>query len=904
MDGWTHPYEVYWPTDGQVNESSHLANDILSERTTPLQDFLHQNRKKIVQVLVNELPASQLLRYTSNDKLISSWRTLANDKEISDYYNRLALQIQLDLMFLFLLDETRNFKCQTNLGGIKNYLKSRKSSFSQTKQMFEDFLLPLMFEHLSQPHTTKLNDAYIIPCLNIDLFIDSKPLYSLLLGVMSTSNSDVSHPLVELVWKLLGYRYTLVESLEEDRINPLLLSRIIEPVVSQENVGAYYTPPNVVNFMAEDIFRRLSWGDSDNSSTTTAEQAVILDPAVGSGHFLVALLDSVCSRRKDVSSNTTGGDGGFIRSFLANGLFGIDRDPQAVLVTRYRLWLRYCRACPNDFYLPNIGANVKVGDALSGLVKLPAHPSPTDISESLTKKRFLLGHLRNSHCPWESLGIHTQIIELVAEELQYLLQVYEIYLSGINELTSITPFHWALEFPSLVSKFCAVVGNPPYLRHEKISHKNAIRSFFRLNHGGKLPPNNADLFTYFVEQTRSLLREGGFLSFLTPQKWMVVRYGLLTKQTLTQDFSVEFLCTFGYSLFPQLDVDSAIVVARLLGESDPPIDREIQALHLRSNQEFTMLVSGESIGLQCQLLNTPQIHENWALLPFFVPSHYQILSHSLITQLMEIMDLRLGSGVNKTGCTRFFYPSLDLVENYSIPAEFLRACAKGPKAIPTLLTSDLNPPSTKASNLVLVVPPEVDPNGLLGPYLSYGASPGFDEPRNPPPLRPSCQYHNRPWYSPPLSPPPDVLIPIFSDKLVRVFLNNAAIYSSDNMIYANFSDPDLPDTHKKMVLACLNSDFGQYFAECYGRSEGGGALHVKKHEAQQLPILSPSAVPDSVVITLSSYFDQLASLDKKAREMRGIRREITVTVLKTLGLTEEIDIFLEAVKNLQLRRLR
>ena len=86
-----------------------------------------------------------------------------------------------------------------------------------------------------------------------------------------------------------------------------------------------------------------------------------------------------------------------------------------------------------------------------------------------------------------------------------------------TELSGVVPFHWACEFPDVFLEgdgFDAVVGNPPYVRHELLARvKPVLKSAFDVFDG------TADLYVYFYESGLRLLR-GRRLSFIVTNKWM------------------------------------------------------------------------------------------------------------------------------------------------------------------------------------------------------------------------------------------------------------------------------------------------------------------------------------------------------------------------------------------------
>lgn len=67
--------------------------------------------------------------------------------------------------------------------------------------------------------------------------------------------------------------------------------------------------------------------------------------------------------------------------------------------------------------------------------------------------------------------------------------------------------------------FDIVIGNPPYVRQEKIRDMKTKLTKYEVY------TSTADLYVYFYEKGIKLLKERGILSYITSNKWLRAKYG-------------------------------------------------------------------------------------------------------------------------------------------------------------------------------------------------------------------------------------------------------------------------------------------------------------------------------------------------------------------------------------------
>jgi type I restriction-modification system DNA methylase subunit len=154
--------------------------------------------------------------------------------------------------------------------------------------------------------------------------------------------------------------------------------------------GVFYTPSYVVEYIVKNTVDKLLEGKTPKQ----AEKLRILDPACGSGSFLIVAYQSLLNWhlnyyvanggperfKKEVYST---GNGSFRlttqirKSVLLNSIYGVDIDAQAVEVTKLSLLLRVLegenaetlgktRTLFHERALPDLGNNIKCGNSLIG----------------------------------------------------------------------------------------------------------------------------------------------------------------------------------------------------------------------------------------------------------------------------------------------------------------------------------------------------------------------------------------------------------------------------------------------------------------------------------------------------------------------------------------------------------
>jgi hypothetical protein len=129
-----------------------------------------------------------------------------------------------------------------------------------------------------------------------------------------------------------------------------------------------------------------------------------------------------------------------------------------------------------------------------------------------------------------------------------------------------------------VDRFDIVIGNPPYVRQEKIKEDKPLLQ----KQGYEVFTSTADLYVYFYEKGYKILKQGGILAYITSNKWMRAKYGEKLRRFLKENTTILKLIDFsGYRVFEQT-VDTCIL---LFKKQKPPKGHSFKFLEVKSNVE-------------------------------------------------------------------------------------------------------------------------------------------------------------------------------------------------------------------------------------------------------------------------------------------------------------------------------
>ena len=165
----------------------------------------------------------------------------------------------------------------------------------------------------------------------------------------------------------------LQPQLGDDGISLVFASEAAEQKGNQrKTTGSYYTPDSLVQALLDtalDPVLDKTEADAGDPAKALLKLSVI-DPACGSGHFLLAAARRIATRLARIRADGTPALSDFrhaLRDVARSCLHGVDRNPMAVELTKVALWIETVDpGLPLGFF----DAQVRCGDSLLGIFDL------------------------------------------------------------------------------------------------------------------------------------------------------------------------------------------------------------------------------------------------------------------------------------------------------------------------------------------------------------------------------------------------------------------------------------------------------------------------------------------------------------------------------------------------------
>ncbi len=430
-----------------------------------------------------------------------SWRGLlakylsAYNKKCRAYLIDEAVQRILDRLIFMRTCEDRGIEPPTLRPLLREWQNgARRDLIQELRRVWRDF-----------------DDGYdsrlFLPHLADELECESTPFEEVINGLYTTKDGSIQYDFNAIDADVLGGIYEqYLEHLVKRAGKEV---EVIPERGKRKAQGIYYTPKFVVRYIVENTLGPALRG----KPLSEARKIRILDPACGSGSFLVEALGHLekhWREQKWTSQPKVGQEGqqadffDYVTKvqFLTQNIDGVDLDAQAVEIAQLNLLLK---ALSQREHLPDLVKNIRQGNSL--------------ISGTEDELKGYFGD------KWRDKKA----------------------------------FNWEQQFEDIMAEggFDVIIGNPPYVRIQTLPRDEA--DYYREHYQSAF--GSFDVYILFLEQAIKLLKPGGRFGFITSGKFLKADYGKEIRQILHQECTGETIIDLSaQQVFAQATTYPVIVV--------------------------------------------------------------------------------------------------------------------------------------------------------------------------------------------------------------------------------------------------------------------------------------------------------------------------------------------------------
>jgi len=775
-------------------------------------------------------------------------------------------------------------------------------------------------------------------------------------------------------------------------INASVLGLIFEKLNGYKE-GSFYTPSFITMYMSKETIEKAiiekfnqakGWNcktlndvydkiEDKDEANDIIDSLTVCDPAVGSGHFLVSVLNTILRIKselrilRDENGKTlrdyefavendeliVKDDDGEIfeykrgsrektriqkllfthkQQIIENSLFGVDINPNSAHITRLRLWIEllkhsYYEESGQLITMPNIDINIKVGNSLISQHDLDVAIDKSDLKELILQykkdvkeykegsfistknkirkaindaknefkkdfqekwsetqkyKKLLGGYVREYGFDKLKKGMKLDALEFnygqqmsmfideltKAQQKEKEKQLKELEKIGIDIEYKRSgkvyedAFEWRFEFPEVLDEegnfvgFDVVIGNPPYIRQEKIKeYKPYLSENYSVYEG------TSDIYVYFYELGNRLLKENALNSFICSNSFFRAKYGKKLRTFILNKMSIIQIADFnGIKVFEDAAVDTAITILRKVIPSKGTV-LDVVDINLIDSFEMKQkdlttsgftLISLEELNIKKKMEQQGTVLKEW--------------------------DIEINYGI-KTGFNEAFIidgtTKDELIEKDIKSKELIKPLLRGRDiekyhyifADKWLINSHNNPPVNIEDY------PAIKEH--LDSYYNKLEKRG-DKGATPYNLR-NCAYLDK-------FKKTKIIYPDISDKLTFTFDNQG--YYFNNTVY-------FIDTDSKYMLSILNSKIVNYYYGFITSQLGSKGIRAFTVSLMEVPIPKIDKKAQQPFITLA---DQIITLKKQNQDTSELEVQIDQMVYELYGLSEDEVALVEGEK--------
>ena len=436
-----------------------------------------------------------------------------------------------------------------------------------------------------------------------------------------------------------------VKERTKDIIDSSVLGLIFEKINGYKD-GSVYTPSQITEYMAQKVVEKNVLNRINNELKSNFENIqdlrfyiknnatidlykkinniinsiTYLDPAVGSGHFLVSLLNRIIfikyqlgilmyydsdepvrdfniyieddtliienaqgepfcyNKDSNISQKMQETLFNEKRIIIEKCLFGADLNGKAVYICQLRLWIELLKSAYYKNHimqtLPNIDININTGNSLINRINFNVGKN-VNLGKQLDldgNKKIIKKYKESvkKYISEDNKSEKMKIKELIKDFDDFYIHpkiqksIFEDEDKKREQEDELynKSLEWAVQYPEILDEegiflgFDCIIGNPPYIQLQSMGKESD--KLQKMNY--KVYTKTGDIYCLFFELAKKLVKRNGIIAYITSNKWIRAGYGEKLRDFLEKELNPELLIDFAsIKVFDEATVDTNIL---------------------------------------------------------------------------------------------------------------------------------------------------------------------------------------------------------------------------------------------------------------------------------------------------------------------------------------------------------
>lgn len=501
--------------------------------------------------------------------------------------------------------------------------------------------------------------------------------------------------------------------------------------------GTYYTPDYIVKYIVENTLEPIVEEKAEkvrNNGDLLDEllSIKVLDPAMGSGHFLVEvtnfLANKIIEKLEEAGMEDIPELNKAKRLVVERCIYGVDLNPLATELAKVSLWLE---TVASDKPLSFLDHHLQCGNSLIGarfedLATAKDKAQVTLFSNTfnetarrMIKKRMQIEKLSSDTI--ENVEEKEKLLKEVTQLRQRFKEVLDIYTSKYfgndvpssefnNLILSIGKdekiwnefrsrewftkalkisdekrfFNWELRFPEIFFDeygstkdnpgFDVVIGNPPYFSISTLPEEE--RKYLNSNFS-EVFAGNSDILYYFLALIGSITANGKYLGYIVSRYFQEAKYAAKLRKFLSSySHLVKHVDFLNYQVFgADVNVLACISIFKKIPPKKDSMTHVLKITDDKASQEqvsIAILDFSNSLFERFESSSPYFSEKDWQ----FMPSSLKKFEEKFESQSIPLSDIATVVKSMETGKNEVLAPTIEIIKKFKIEKELIHHVAK------------------------------------------------------------------------------------------------------------------------------------------------------------------------------------------------------------------------------------